>query len=470
MKRLISVVVAITILAVGVRLSQGVLLRHANGKFGPAFSESRIGSFLNSLGTERVANRQYSNAGGLDTVWTLANGRQFEAVILAADSRNVQLRSLKSQEVEQVKLAVFAEPDQEKILSWLESEGKSGLAGRPIPLKSHRWPRDWRAEGELTLQQIDDTNRWNSAHFEIINEAGVNRESLESLVTICESVDGALSALPLPLPVNWGRPTDEKRKIIIESENSPKLLANTAGYWNSGTGTVHIFVEHLLEPDHQFVVFEFDKPEKVQKYDILVHEVTHQSTAALIYMNVPAWLTEGLAEYMAATQQSPASYYFDNTHVTLRYHINKLVLGDRIVKERRLNLVHLEKLMNRDIREWNRIVEEGDSASGLQYSQALLLIDYFCHRDHSNGVHFRKYLEAILSGVSEFDARHTHLLRGRSYQDIEKEMIDLWKPLKFAINFQDRGEIKEDDVTIDWEAEDIKKTLATQRAIRARAE
>ncbi|MDF1741312.1 MAG: hypothetical protein P1U86_19285 [Verrucomicrobiales bacterium] len=470
MKRLISIVVAITILAVGVRLSQNVLLRHANGKFGAAFSESRVGSWLNSLGSEGAGTQQYSNAGGLDTVWTLANGRQVEAVILAADSRNVQLRTLKRQEVEQVKLAVFAEPDQEKILTWLESEGMNGLAGRPIPLKSHRWPRDWRAGGGLSLQQVGDTNRWNSAHFEIINEAGVNRESLESLVTICESVDGALSALPLPLPVNWGRPTDEKRKIVIEPENSPKLLANTAGYWNSGTGTVHIFVEHLLEPDHQFVVFEFDKPEKVQKYDVLVHEVTHQSTAALIYMNVPAWLTEGIAEYMAATQQSPASYYFDNTHVTLRYHINKLVLGDRIVKERRLNLVHLEKMMNRDIHEWNRVVEAGDSASEVQYSQALLLIDYFCHRDHRNGLHFRRYLEAILSGVSEFDARHIHLLRGRSYEEIEKEMIDLWKPLKFAINFQERGEIKEDDVTIDWEAEDIKKTLATQRAIRARAE
>lgn len=287
---------------------------------------------------------------------------------------------------------------------------------------------------------------------------------------ICESVDGALRSLPLPLPVNRGRPTDEKRKIVIEPENSPKALENAAGYWNHQTGIVHIFAQHLLEPNQQFIVFEFDKPEKLQKYDVLVHEVTHQSTAALIYMNVPAWLPEGIAEYMAATQQSPASYYFKNTHVTLKYHINKLALGDRIVKERRMNLVHLEKLMNRDLREWNQIVNSGDSASPLQYNQALLLVDYFCHRDHPDGIHFRRYLESILSGVPEPEARLTHLMRGRSYKDLEEKMIDLWQPLGIAINFQSRGEISIDDITIDWAAEDVKKTIAAQGAMSAGSE
>ena len=367
-----------------------------------------------------------------------------------------------------MKLSVFAEPDREKILTWLETEGKNGLVGKPIPLKTHRWPREWRADKGPTLEEVDDTNTWSSEHFEIVNAAGVNPESLKSIVTICESVDGALGSLPLPLPVNWGRLTDEKRKIVIEPEDSADEHANSAAYWNSETGAVHIFAKHLLEPDHQSVVFEFDKPEKVQNYDVLVHEVTHQATAALIDMNVPSWLAEGIAEYMAATQQSSDSYYFDNTHVTLRYHINKLVLGDRIVKARRMNLVYLEKIMNRDIHGWNRIVESGDSSSALQYSEALLLVDYFCHRDHLNGIHFRSYLESILSGVPEFEARHQHLLRGRSYRQIEKEMTNLWRPLKLAINFQDRGEIKEDDLTIDEAVEDMKKTLASQRAQRDR--
>ncbi len=466
MKRLFSILVAIVLFAVGFRMSREAFVTYASEHFGPALAESPVGSWVSALGSEGTPAVE-AESNRIGTSWTLADGRGLEAVILAADSRNVQLRALKNHAVKQVKLNVFAEPDREKILSWLRTEGKDGLAGHPLPLKNHRWPAEWRARQGILLQQIGDTNRWNSEHFEINNAAKLNREALESIVTICESVDGALRALPLPFPLNWGRPTDEKRKIIIEPEDSKRPLANTAGYWNSRTGVVHIFADSLLEPDHQLVVFEFDKPEKIQKYDVLVHEVAHQSTAALIYMNVPAWLPEGLAEYMAATQQSPASYLFKNTHVTLRYHINKSVLGDRIVKERRMNVVHLEKLMNRDHREWNRIVDSGDAASGLQYNEALLLVDYFCHRDHSNGVHFRRYLESILSGVPEFEARQIHLLRGRTYQEIEAEMIDLWKPMGFAINFQDRGEFKDDDVTIDWAAEDVKKTIAAQRAMRA---
>ena len=464
MKRLFLILVSIAVLAVGVLSGRDVILRHANEQLGARFSGSRVGVWLNSFGSDGGMVARSPEGDDSDSVWTLANGKQVNAVILAADSRNVQLRPFRTQEIEQVKLSVFAEPDQEKILAWLESEGKNGLVGKPVPLKTHRWPREWRAKGDPTLEEIDDTNTWSSEHFEIVNEAEVNPEALKSIVTLCESVDGALGSLPLPLPVDWGRPTDEKRKIVIEPGDSTGENADSAGFWNSETGAVHVLAKHLLEPDHESVVFEFDKPAKVQKYDELVHEVTHQATAALIDRNVPAWLTEGIAEYMAATQQSQASYYFDNTHVTLRYHINKLVLGDRIVKERKMNLVYLEKLMNREIHEWNRIVESGDSAGALQYSEALLLVDYFCHRDHPNGVHFRSYLESILSGVPEFEARHQHLLRGRSYRQIENELIQLWRPMKFAIRFQDRGEFKEEDLMIDNEVEDIKKALASQRA------
>ncbi len=398
--------------------------------------------------------------------WTLADGSKLDAVVLAADSKHAQIRVLKTQGVAQVKLSVFAEEDRGIIDSWIQSSGDKGIAGHPIRLKTHNWPRHWKQAKAFSLRPITGTNRWRSDHFEIVNLAGINRESLEAIVRICESVDGALRSLPLPLPVNWGRPTDEVRKIIIENENTSQAPVTTAGYWDSRTGNVHIFSNFLIEPDHQLVVFEFDKPEKVQKYDVLVHEVTHQSTAALIFMDVPAWLPEGLAEYMAATQYAPAAYQFTNTHVSLKHHINKGVLGDRIVKERRMNIVHLENFMGRHILEWNHFLESGDMEGGLQYNQALLVLDYFIHHDHPEGRHFRRYLECILSGVPEEEARELHLLRGRSYQDLEYELTKLWKPLGFALEFRNRAELREGDVVIDWAAEDLKRTIAAERAAR----
>jgi hypothetical protein len=394
--------------------------------------------------------------------WTFKDGSELDAVLVAADVKTAQLRVL--QGVGQVEIKLLAEEDREKIRKWVQSEGINGVAGLPIRLKTHSWPDDWRESPDVVLTPIGDTNQWKSKHFEITNTAGIKREALKSITLICESVDGALSALPLPLPINWGRDPGELRKIVIKEHPEEGDMKNCAGYWDGRTGIVHIFTAGLVEPDLQLVVFEFNKPEKVQKYDVIVHEVTHQSMAALMYLGVPAWVPEGIAEYMAATQFAPAFYQFNSTHVSIRHHIDKRLLGDRIVKDRKMHFTHLKDMMNRDIREWNAFGENNDNTGFLQYHESLILIDYFFHRDHPDGVHFRRYLETVLSGIPEPEARATHLIRGRSFQQIEKEIIDFWKPLGFTINFQNTSELQPGDVTIDWGAEEIKRTIAARRA------
>ncbi len=397
--------------------------------------------------------------------WTFVDGSRVEGYLVAANAETAQFRLADIHGVGEVPLRTLAQKDRERIEGWIASEGTDGVAGLPISLKNHQWPRQWGGKDtEVSLQQTPGTNRWKSRHFDITNEAGVSAEALQSITMICEAVDGALSSLPLPLPLNWGRAPDELREIVIEDSPATEGVVAQAGYWDGRTGIVHIHADFLVEPDLQLVVFEFDKPEKAQRYDVIVHEVTHQSMGGLMYLGVPAWVPEGIAEYMAATQYAPGAYFFDNTHVALRHHINRRLLGDRIVKNRRMNLVRLEKLMNRGLAEWNEIVATGDVAGYLQYNEALLVIDYFFHRDHPHGAHFRRYLEAILGGLPEPEARRHHLLRGRSYQQIEREIHELWRPLGFTINFQDRGELQAGDVSIDWGAEGVKRTIASRRA------
>jgi hypothetical protein len=397
--------------------------------------------------------------------WTFSDGSSMDAILLSADSTKAQFRVPASQGVGQVSIELLSPKDRKRIQQWIGTDGKDGVAGYPVPLKTHRWPDQWRVNlDKIPLTRVGETREWRSPHFDITNRAGIRKEALESITLICEAVDGALNALPLPLPVNWGRDLSQRRKIIIERGKDNPLLGISAGYWDGRTGIVHINADALLEPDLQLVVFEFNKPEKVQKYDVIVHEVTHQSTAALMYLGVPAWVSEGIAEYMAATQFAPAYYEFENTHVSVRHHVNKRLLGDRIVKDRRMNVARLEKLMNRDIIEWNSYAANRDVMSFLQYNESLILMDYFLHRDHPDGVHFRRYLECVLSGVPEPEARELHLLRGRSYTAIEEDLHDLWKPLGFTFQFRERSDLLAGDVEIDWEAEDVKRTIATQRA------
>ncbi|HRQ87745.1 MAG TPA: hypothetical protein PLA50_03045 [Bacteroidia bacterium] len=466
MRKMLLLVVALAGFVLGFRGNREVVFRAVSERL-PDWQgmQGRLASFGGSRLVEAMQPPLSRRSRLKPRKWTFADGSEIDAVLLAADAENVQFRVSGSQGVGQVKLGLLAERDRDRIRAWVESDGVDGVAGFPLRLKNHRWPEQWRGGGNIPLERIGG-DRWRSPHFEILDRANVKPEALESITLICESVDGALNALPLPLPTNWGRSPDELRKIVIERKaDSSEFMENRAGYWDGRTGTVHINADELLEPDLQLVVFEFDRPEKVQRYDVIVHEVTHQSTAALVYLGAPTWVLEGIAEYMSATQFAPAFFQFGNSHVSVRRYINKQVLGDRIVKDRRMNAAHLELLMNRDLAEWNAVVDAGDVSGLLQYNEALLLVDYFFHRDHPDGLHFRRYLEGLLSGVPEREARDRHLMRGRSYRDLEREIADLWKPLGFTFNFQGRSELSVEDVAIDWNAEEVRRTIASRKAM-----
>ena len=120
--------------------------------------------------------------------------------------------------------------------------------------------------------------------------------------------------------------------------------------------------------------------------------------------------------------------------------------------------------MNRDLREWNTVLAAGTEAGRLQYDISLLLMDYFSHRDHPDGLHFRRYFECVLSGMAEAEARETHLLRGRSYAEIQRKLTAIWKPLGLTINFQSRGEFLAGDVTIDTAAEEVRASIVAMQA------
>lgn len=73
MKRLFSILVAIVILAVGVRTSRRVILTYANEHLGSTFSESSVGSWLNSFETGEPVALQGADPGDIDTTWKLAD-------------------------------------------------------------------------------------------------------------------------------------------------------------------------------------------------------------------------------------------------------------------------------------------------------------------------------------------------------------------------------------------------------------
>ena len=394
--------------------------------------------------------------------WTGSDGTLMKAVLVSADDQRVELRLPDTQRVHYLSLEALSQKDQKMVKKRVARLGKNGVLGFPVNLRADPWPSGWRMEGSVELTWNSDKDVWRSEHFDLHNIAKVNHETLETVAGICESVDGALKSLPLPL--DWGRPAGARRDIILEGIFEGKKKGKLAGYFDPRTGKVHIDTSQLLEHENQLIVFEFDKPKKRQKYDAIVHEVTHQTMVSMLMLDMPAWIPEGIAEYLSAMHYSPGSYQFHTSYSAVRYHINKRVKAERGVKERKLHLYKMEDFLGRRLREWNEVVQKGDAAGLLQYNMALLMVDYFFHVDGENGEPMRHYLEAVLSGAPEEEAREKHLLRGRSYHELETAVFNRWKPVGFAIDFESKPRIERSDFTVDWGAVGIMRENAAKRS------
>lgn len=396
--------------------------------------------------------------------WKGNDGATIEAVLVSADSQQVALRLPSTQRLHSLDLDALSPEDRKKVNERVASRGRDGVYGFPVNLRTDAWPRGWRMEGKAELSWNSEREAWSSEHFDLYNQAKVNHETMETVAGICESVDGALKSLPLPL--DWGRPAGARRDIVLERVFEGQRNGKLAGFFDGRTGKVHIDTSQLLERHNQLIVFEFDKPKKRQKYDAIVHEVTHQTMVSMLMLDMPAWVPEGIAEYLAAMHYSPGSYQFHTSYSAVRYHINKQVMAEKGFKERKLHLYQMEEFMGRRLGEWNEVVGQGGAAGLLQYNMALLLVDYFFHADGSNGEPMRYYLEAILGGAPEKEARSKHLLRGRTYQELEAAVFNRWQALGFAIDFESKPRIERADFTVDWGAVSIMRANAAKRASR----
>ncbi len=394
--------------------------------------------------------------------WTGSGGKSMKAVLVSADDQRVEFRLPDTQRVHYLDMDALAAEDQERVKTRVAKWGKAGVLGYPVNLRADPWPAEWRMESRTELVWSSDKEAWRSEHFDLYNEAKVKHETLETIAGICESVDGALKSLPLPL--DWGRPAGARREVILESMFKGQEEGKLAGFFNGRTGKVHIDTSQLVERENQLIVFEFDKPQKRQKYDAIVHEVTHQAMVSMLMLDMPAWIPEGIAEYLSAMHFSPGNYQFHTSYAAVRYHINKTVMAERGFKERKLHLYQMDEFMGRRLDKWNNTVQEGGAAGLLQYNMALLLVDFFFHADGKNGEPMRHYLEAVLSGADEKEARMKHLLRGRTYQELEDAVFERWKSVGFAIDFESKPRIEKDDFTVDWGAISIMRSNAAKRA------
>lgn len=152
-----------------------------------------------------------------------------------------------------------------------------------------------------------------------------------------------------------------------------------------------------------------------QDQHTLIHEITHQMMNHWL-RKLPPWLIEGSAEFVAWAGYDNGRFNFRQT--------KRLIpekLARRGISADNARLVNLEKLMALDGRAWNAEVSDGDASKN--YASAALLVYYFYVLDgDQGGEHMIACLRAIEAGTTTSEAVKQHLLRERSYENLQNDM------------------------------------------------
>ena len=76
-------------------------------------------------------------------------------------------------------------------------------------------------------------------------------------------------------------------------------------------------------------------------------------------------------------------------------------------------------------------------AGGIRsYASASIMAQFYHHWDgEGDGRHMRAYLAALKAGTPEPKARETHLLRGRTIEELEKEIARSWRRADLKLEF-----------------------------------
>ncbi|MAS95937.1 MAG: hypothetical protein CMO55_22255 [Verrucomicrobiales bacterium] len=356
--------------------------------------------------------------------WTAQDGRQIEGHLVAATSEEALVRVIPAERVYRIPRERLSSDDQTFIDGWLKYNNEN----LPYPRLPESWPRsiDGRNSKVPMHETRDGTDYvWKTEHYEIRSPEEVKTEILDSLAMICESIEGAISGVPLPL--TWARPSTEKRHIFLYPSRMAYLETgaqpNWGGHYDPETNEVHLVTEFLEDVDVRSFFGQYTLKKRNQ-YDLFVHEIIHQATLSVIASEAPAWTTEGVAEYFTALQNPPGRFNFADPQLAARRHITDSLQFDGLIEVKTLPMPHLSTFLYEDTGEFNENTLNARDGGFCYYAAALVLFEYFTHGD---GNSMRPFLEALVSGADLESAVDAHLLRGRSIEEVEEALATYWK-------------------------------------------
>lgn len=384
--------------------------------------------------------------------WTSNDGKKIEGTIKGLEGDVLTLETGRGNF--EVPLSRFSDEDQLFAREWAKSaatkmaeNSEDGPGKKVAPtlgnfedLQVGVWPQ--YATAELEVEQIEEIETegeneyiYRTPHFEFQAPDRLSNSVVREFARIFEATYNFVDQMPLGLA-----PQPSANGFYIT-----KLYMTQGAYMTDGgvPGSAGMFIFQIRGTDMKGMIkvplsnlgVEYTGTRFIVDHDrrstTLVHEIVHQVMMRWLATPMPIWLSEGLAEVISSQD-------YDNG----RFKLNSMdrAVADEVTRGqgRDFRMVVAERLMTITREEWSNAVSSGMGGGSANYNSANVLTYYFLKLDgDGDGANLVEYLKALVSGDPEAvkSAQAEFLLRGRSYETLEKDIADAWRSEGLKIEF-----------------------------------
>ena len=381
--------------------------------------------------------------------WTSSDGRKVKGTILGLEGDVMKLETPRGKF--ELPLSKFSQADQDFAKEWAKkkkaemAESSSGnqpekkvaaTLGNFEDLKLGEWPQYVTAE--LAVNQIEkDESKgdegeyvYRTPNFEFHSPERLSTSVVREFARIFEATFAFVDQMPVGLAPRAHSSGLYQTKLYKSKSDyySDGGIPGSGGMFTSRGGGVIKVPLPSLGVEYTGVRYIVDHK---KRSTTLTHEIVHQVMMRWLFTAMPTWLSEGFAEVVS-------SQAYNNG----RFKLNSMnrAIADEVTRGggRDFTMINLEKLMNVTHQEWVGDLTGGGASRN--YDSASVLAYYFLKLDgEEDGAHLVEYLKALATGNRSEGykkAQETHLLRGRTYEELEKDVAAAWRSEGLKIEFQ----------------------------------
>jgi len=262
---------------------------------------------------------------------------------------------------------------------------------------------------------------YQSPPFEFRSDTRLGPDALRDFARVFKATYLVNCLLPLDL-----RPAPEGSGeffVIKIFKNIPDYLA--AGGMEGSAGTYQRSRKAILVPLQSLgvkIIADRVQTDRSDSHQVLIHEATHQMMNAWL-PRLPAWFSEGSAEYVAMADYMHGRFYMSQMQSQLEKY-----LRNRGKAGKSFEILCPFDLMNMDLADWNKALAMNSRAASINYASAAVLTYYFYHLDgKGDGSNIIAYLRDIERNRPESDAAAEHLMRGRTAAQLEGDILTAYQ-------------------------------------------